>query len=63
MHKLSIMDARRIAVHAKLLTAATPTDLVDLVRHLTLLQIGPVAAVAPTVDLVAWSRLGHRRLP
>jgi uncharacterized protein YcaQ len=28
------------------------------VRHLTLLQIDPVAAIAPSADLVAWSRPG-----
>lgn len=29
-----------------------------MVRHLTLLQIDPTAAIAPAADLVAWSRLG-----
>jgi hypothetical protein len=58
VHELSRTDARRIAVRAQLLDAARPTDLHDLVRHLTLLQLDPVAAVAPNADLVAWSRLG-----
>ena len=34
-----------------------------LIRQLTLLQIDPTAAVAPNVDLVAWSRLGSAYQP
>ena len=32
-------------------------------RHLTLLQIDPTAAIAPNADLVAWSRLGSSYSP
>jgi uncharacterized protein len=31
-----------------------------LVRRITLLQIDPTAAIAPSADLVAWSRLSAR---
>lgn len=58
LHKLSRADARRIAVGAQLLGRDRPTGLLDLVRRLTLVQIDPTAAVAPSADLVAWSRLG-----
>jgi uncharacterized protein YcaQ len=34
-----------------------------VVRHLTLLQIDPIAAVAPSADLVAWSRVGSAYSP
>jgi len=34
-----------------------------VVRQLTLLQIDPVAAIAPSADLVAWSRLGSSYSP
>jgi uncharacterized protein YcaQ len=57
------VQARRIAVRAQLLDAPRPTDLVTVVRQLTLLQIDPTAAVAPSADLVAWSRLGSAYQP
>ncbi len=63
VHELSRQDARRIAVRAQLLDAARPTDLLDTVRHLTLLQLDPIAAVAPSADLVAWTRLGSAYRP
>ena len=58
VHELSRRDARRIAVRAQLLDRRRPTSLLDVVRHLTMLQIDLTAAVAPSADLVAWSRLG-----
>jgi uncharacterized protein YcaQ len=63
VHQLSRADARRIAVRAQLLDCRRPADLLDLVRHLTLLQIDPTAAIAPSADLVAWSRLGSSYSP
>jgi uncharacterized protein YcaQ len=56
-------EARRIAVRAQLLAAQRPTDLVEMVEHLTLLQIDPTSAVAPAADLVAWTRLGSSYRP
>ena len=63
LHRLSRVDARRIAVRAQLLAGQRPTGLLDMVRHLTLLQIDPTAAIAPNADLVAWSRLGSSYSP
>jgi uncharacterized protein len=63
VHELSRADARRIAVRAQLLDSERPDGLLDLVRHLTLLQIDPTAAIAPNADLVAWSRLGSPYSP
>ncbi|MDQ1599913.1 MAG: uncharacterized protein QOD68_1387 [Actinomycetota bacterium] len=57
VHELSRTDARRIAVRAQLLTRQRPTDLVETVRQLTLVQIEPTSAVAPSAELVLWSRL------
>lgn len=56
--RLSRAEARRIAVCAQLLDAHRPTDLLEVVTHLTFLQVDPTAAIAPAADLVAWSRLG-----
>jgi uncharacterized protein YcaQ len=58
VYRLTKAQARRIAVRAQLLDARRPTDLLTVVRQLTLLQIDPTAAIAPSADLVAWSRLG-----
>jgi uncharacterized protein YcaQ len=58
MHELSRQDARRIAIRAQLLAAARPGDLLALARQLTLLQADATAAVAPSAELVMWSRLG-----
>ena len=61
--RLSREQARRIAVRAQLLDARRPTDLVETVHQLTLLQLDPTAAIAPSADLVAWSRLGSAYRP
>ncbi len=63
MHRLTKAEARRIAVRAQLLDAPRPTELLTVVRRLTLLQIDPTAAIAPSADLVAWSRLGSKYQP
>ncbi|MGH2384315.1 MAG: DNA glycosylase AlkZ-like family protein [Candidatus Limnocylindria bacterium] len=63
VHQLTKAEARRIAVRAQRLDAHRPTDLVFLVEHLAMLQIDPTAAIAPSADLVAWSRIGSSYQP
>ena len=63
MHELTAKQARRIAVRAQLLDAPRPQDLLAVVERLTVLQIDPTNAVAPSADLVAWSRLGSSYRP
>ncbi len=63
VHRLTKAQARRIAVRAQLLDARRPTDLLEVVSHLTFLQLDPTAAIAPSADLVAWTRLGDGYRP
>jgi uncharacterized protein len=63
VHRLTKAQARRIVVRAQLLDAPRPADLLAVVQRLTLLQIDPTAAIAPSADLVAWSRLGSAYRP
>ena len=58
VHELSRTEARRIAVRAQLLTKDRPTDLIETVRQLGMVQLEPTSAIAPTAELVMWSRLG-----
>lgn len=55
---LTRADARRVAVRAQRLTADRPTDVHDTVHDLWLLLLNPTAAIAPSADLVLWSRIG-----
>lgn len=63
VHELSRTEARRVAIRAQLLTKQRPTCLLETVRRLSLLQLEPTSAVAPSADLVLWSRLGSAYSP
>jgi hypothetical protein len=63
VHRLTKEEARRIAVRAQLLEAPRRTELLTVVQQLTLLQIDPTAAIAPSADLVVGSRLGSAYEP
>jgi uncharacterized protein YcaQ len=58
MHQLTRAEARRIAVRAQLLTADRPAGIVETIDALTVVNIEPTAAIAPSADLILWSRLG-----
>ncbi len=62
-HQLSAVEARRIAVRAQLLDLPRPDSPEDVVERLTLLQDDPCTAVAPSAQLVLWSRLGSAADP
>ncbi|MFI5845893.1 DNA glycosylase AlkZ-like family protein [Catenuloplanes sp. NPDC051500] len=63
MIALSAADARRLAVRAQLLDADRPAGMLEVVHRLAGVQHDPTAAVAPSADLVLWSRLGAEYSP
>jgi uncharacterized protein len=62
-HELTRKQARRIAVRAQLLDNTRHTDLLDVVWALSLLQVDQTAVVAPSADLILWSRMGSGYRP
>jgi uncharacterized protein len=58
VHHLTRQEARQIAIRATMLDAERPTDLMSVVERLTALPGEPTRAIAPSYDLVSWSRLG-----
>jgi uncharacterized protein YcaQ len=63
IHQVTRTEARRIAVRAQALDRTRPTGLLDAVRRLGLVQVDTTPAVAPSADLVLWSRLGSSYSP
>jgi uncharacterized protein YcaQ len=63
VHELTREEARQIVVRATLLDAVRPTDLMTVVERLTALPVEPTRAIAPSYDLVSWSRLGSTYEP
>jgi uncharacterized protein YcaQ len=57
-HRLTREEARRVAVRAQVLTAERPGGIVETVEGLSLVNIDPTAAVAPSADHILWSRIG-----
>jgi hypothetical protein len=58
--RVSLRDARRLAVAGQLLAAPRPGTIGHVVRALGEVQMDPVSAVARTEHLVLFSRLGRR---
>src|SRR3954453_17457502 len=58
LHELTRQEARQVVLRATMLDARRPTDLLRLIDHLTALPVEPTAAIAPSYDLVPWSRMG-----
>lgn len=59
MVRLTREQARRIAVRAQLLAARVEAlSVAEVVDEIGVAQIDPTSAIAPSVDLVLWSRLG-----
>ena len=57
-HRLSRQDARRLAVRAQLLDARRPALVAEVVDELTVVNIDPTNAIAPSEDHILWARLG-----
>ncbi len=59
-HRLSLDEARRIAVRAQLLDAERPAAPVEVAEQLAAIKIDPTSVVAPCEHTVLWSRIGTR---
>lgn len=57
-HRLSRQDARRLAIRAQLLDVERPGFVAETVDQLTVVNIDPTNAIAPSEDHLLWSRLG-----
>ncbi|MGP3535339.1 DNA glycosylase AlkZ-like family protein [Microbacterium sp. RD1] len=57
-HRLTLEQARRIAVRAQLLDADRPGDVVEVAEQLGAVKIDPTATIAPCEHTVLWSRMG-----
>ncbi|MHB8567574.1 MAG: winged helix-turn-helix domain-containing protein [Nitrososphaerales archaeon] len=65
--KISLQTAKRLAITKQKLSGPLPknpnrTDILDVMRDLTYIQIDPISAVARSHLLVLWSRLGKYNL-
>jgi uncharacterized protein YcaQ len=59
VESLTREQARRIAVRAQLLDARRPGSVLEVVQGLAFLQYDLTRAVAPSQDVILWSRLGE----
>ena len=57
-HRLTRDQARRIVVHAQLLDAERPSDVVGVAEELGAIKIDPTATIAPAEHTILWSRIG-----
>jgi uncharacterized protein YcaQ len=62
-HRLTLDQARRIAVRAQLLDADRSGDVVEVAEQLGAIKIDPTATIAPAEHTILWSRMGAQYEP